>query len=274
MPYLVAANATNYGKPWRLNCVEALAACYYICGHPEWAEEALASFSYGEAFLEINGALLKRYAACTSEEEIKKAEEVWLAKIEKEYTESRADRDAGLEEDLWAGGNLNRRAIVDSDDDDEDEDEDDDVETGGKSKSKAQGATDDEDADEDEEEAVDRDPYGLPESEDDEEEMAELRRRVLASKIFTNPAPPEPESDDKKQPQRIAVKGTVNSTAEETAEASGSDDGLDEDFDNIIKATPTTDRTGITAKERKKQGNNKFTATFTSASLIAPSRKH
>jgi pre-rRNA-processing protein TSR3 len=272
LPYLVAANATNYGKPWRLNCVEALAACYYICGHPEWAEEILASFSYGEAFLEINGALLKRYAACTSEEEIKKAEEVWLTKIEKEYAESRADRDAGVEEDVWAGGNMNRRVIDDSDD--EDEEEDDDAQAGGKSKSKSQGGTDDEDAGEEEEENADRDPYGLPESEDDEEEMAELRRRVLASKIFTNPAPPEPESDDKKQPERIAVNTTSTATAEEAAEAPGSDDGLDEDFDNIIKATPTTDRTGITAKERKKQGNNKFTATFTSASLIAPSRKH
>jgi pre-rRNA-processing protein TSR3 len=256
LPYLVAANPTNYGRPWRLNCVEALAACFYICGHEEWAEEILASFGYGEAFLEINARLLKRYAACKDEEEIKKAEEVWLEKIEREYTDSRVAKEEGEEEDVWAGGNMNRRIVDESDDDDEDED--------------GEGSDDDEDV-------VDaRNPYDLPESDDDEEEMAELRRRVLASKPFANPTKGsdavdnEDEDDDgKKQPKRIAR--TEPAPKDEEDEGSAPDDGEDEDFDSFMNAQPTTDRTGITAKQRLKGQGSKISATFTSASLKAPS---
>lgn len=257
LPYLVAANPTNYGKPWRLNCVEALAACFFICGHPEWAEDVLSTFSYGEAFIDINASLLKRYAACKDEDEIKKAEEVWLEKIEREYNASRAEKEAGTEEDVWAGGNMNRRELVDSDEEDEEG--------------------------ESEEEIDPRNPYDLPESEDDEEEMAELRRRVLASKPFANPSKDEDDDDDgKKKPERIArsepslptKNANTNADIDDKEEEFGSDeDGADDDdeFDSFMNAQPTTDRTGITAKERQKslqggQAKAASTSAFSKAS--------
>ena len=123
LPYLVAANPVNYGRPWRLNCVEALAACFMICGKTEWAEIILQHFSYGQPFLEINASLFKRYAEAKDEEGVKKVEEKWLKRLEKEYTESRKEEtgEDGEEIDAWAGGNVNRRELLESESESESE---------------------------------------------------------------------------------------------------------------------------------------------------------
>ena len=254
VPYLVAANSVNYGRPWRLNCAEALAAAFFICGYEDWAHQVLGHFSYGEPFLEINSQLLKRYATCMDAEEIRKTEENWLAKIEREYSESRLEAEGARNDDMWKSGNMNRRDLVDSE-----EDDDSDMEKNGS-------------GDEEEEEEAEGDAEGgvglpeMPEESDDEEEMAELRRRVLASKPFSNPT----KADDKPLPERIARPTTlpVDSDAE-----SGSD--LDDDntaFDSIIDATPVTDRTGITAREKQKTQDN-TSVTFSRTILAAPSRR-
>lgn len=87
VPYLVAANPVNYGKPWRLNCVEALAACFGIVGHLEWAEEVLSHFSWGHAFLEINQDLFEIYSQCTDSDSVQEAQKEWLEELEKEVEE-------------------------------------------------------------------------------------------------------------------------------------------------------------------------------------------
>ena len=242
----MAANSVNYGRPWRLNCAEALAACFFISGHEDWAHEVLKHFSYGEPFLEINSQLLKRYAACSDEDEVKKAEETWLAKIEREYSESRVGGESGRSEDAWSGGNVNRRPPIDSDEEDEDDSD------------APKSAEDDEEGGV----QIVGDPLALSDEEDDEEEMAELRRRVLASKPFSNPG-----HEDKKPPERIERTLPVDSDSE-----SGSSIGDNEAFDNIIDATPVTDRTGVYAKQRLRK-DGEASVSFSRSLINAPKQR-
>ncbi|MFA1609511.1 DUF367 family protein [Halobellus rubicundus] len=64
LPYLVAANPVNFGRPMRLTTVEALAAALAIFGRRDRAEGLLSKFSWGHTFLELNDEPLRRYADC------------------------------------------------------------------------------------------------------------------------------------------------------------------------------------------------------------------
>ena len=251
LPYLVAANSVNYGRPWRLNCAEALAATFFICGHEDWARDVLTHFSYGEPFLEINSQLLKRYAACANAEEVKRAEEAWLEKIEREYATNRTTGEENGNEDAWSGGNVNRRPPVPSDDEDDSEDAE-----AKNNKSDGEGDNYDEDADEGGV-AIDYKLLGISAasaSDNDEEEMADLRRRVLQAKPFSNPTA---DNDAKPQPTRISRPQPRRPVEPDSESGSGSDGGEEEKednstFDDIMNATPVTDRLGIAAKQRLK----------------------
>jgi pre-rRNA-processing protein TSR3 len=54
LPYLIASNPTNYGRPLKLNCAEALAAVFYIMGLKEKGDEIMGRFSWGDSFYELN----------------------------------------------------------------------------------------------------------------------------------------------------------------------------------------------------------------------------
>ncbi|XP_076173282.1 18S rRNA aminocarboxypropyltransferase isoform X3 [Ptiloglossa arizonensis] len=84
LPFLVAANPINYGKPCQLSCVEAIAATLIITGFPDEAKFYLGKFSWGHSFLELNDELLKKYSLCTSAEEIIATQEKFLADARQE----------------------------------------------------------------------------------------------------------------------------------------------------------------------------------------------
>ena len=84
LPYLVAANPVNFGRPLRLTTVEALAAALCVFGERDRAEAILGKFTWGHTFLELNAEPLRRYADCADSAEV--------VAVQQEYLD-RADRD-------------------------------------------------------------------------------------------------------------------------------------------------------------------------------------
>ncbi|KAK5082455.1 ribosome biogenesis protein tsr3 [Lithohypha guttulata] len=292
---IISPNAKTILSPADASTLEQFGAAVVECSWEEWAEEALQHFSYGESFLKINGSLFKRYAAAEDEAGVKRVEEKWMKRLEKEYSESRkVGEGENGEEDIWAGGNVNRRELPEDLSDLSDSEDDADGENG-----------DDNDEDDDEDAVYDANgnlhqgvPLDLPpdsDAEAEEAEMAEIRRKILASKPFQNPnaeAEKHEDEDDRAPTQKHQARSARNNDLASTSEPpapvllgadsdaeSGSADNDDEefdDFDQIANATPVTDRTGLTAKERSKKlerlAGSGNTARFTRAEVSAPKK--
>lgn len=94
LPFLIAANPINYGKPCKLSCVEAIAATLTITGLKDEAKFYLSKFSWGHSFLELNEELLELYANCKSSAEILEVQQKYLEDSEKERQNKNHD-------DMW-----------------------------------------------------------------------------------------------------------------------------------------------------------------------------
>jgi pre-rRNA-processing protein TSR3 len=78
LPMLVAANSVNYGKVFKMNTAEALAATLYIVGLKEEAKQLLESFSYGEEFFKLNYEVLEAYSTCPDQDGVRKVEQDYI----------------------------------------------------------------------------------------------------------------------------------------------------------------------------------------------------
>jgi pre-rRNA-processing protein TSR3 len=78
LPFLMAANPVNFGKPCMLSSIEALAASLYILGERERAAQLLSKVSWGIRFLEVNREPLDLYTEAKDSSEIIKIQEQYL----------------------------------------------------------------------------------------------------------------------------------------------------------------------------------------------------
>jgi len=78
LPFLMAANPVNFGKPCKLSSVEAVAAALFIMGEKERAGELLSKVNWGIRFLEVNKEPLELYASAKDSTEVVKYQALFL----------------------------------------------------------------------------------------------------------------------------------------------------------------------------------------------------
>jgi len=98
LPYLLACNPTNYGKPWRLNCVEALAATFYITGFDSYAEKLLSNFGWGASFYKVNRSFFEIYQKCETSADVDAAQQKIMDDLEADWNEARRKKDTNENE--------------------------------------------------------------------------------------------------------------------------------------------------------------------------------
>jgi pre-rRNA-processing protein TSR3 len=69
LPFLLAANPVNYGKPYQLSTLEAFAASLYILDEVAQATAILGIYTWGHRFLELNKEPLEEYRQARSSAE-------------------------------------------------------------------------------------------------------------------------------------------------------------------------------------------------------------
>ena len=74
LPFLVAVNPVNYGKPFQLSTLEALASALVILGNRTQAEELLSIYKWAPNFLIMNEHPLLEYEKAKDSEEMIKAQ--------------------------------------------------------------------------------------------------------------------------------------------------------------------------------------------------------
>lgn len=81
LPYLIAANPVNWGRPMELNSAEAVMAALIILGEREQAESFLNRFNWAPEFMRLNGFMLDDYSAAADSADVIRVQNEYLDQI-------------------------------------------------------------------------------------------------------------------------------------------------------------------------------------------------
>lgn len=168
LPYLLATNPVNYGKPCKLSCVEAFAAAFELVGISDPAHILLHQFKWGENFFKLNSELFVKYSHCADSSQVVLAQNEYLEMLRLEklnrQNEDLTDIDMSVEH-----YNPNRDFPASSESSEEEEED-------GVEEEAADEEEDEEEADEEEEEADEEEEEKVKSS--DHEESSSLDNEI------------------------------------------------------------------------------------------------
>jgi len=78
IPFVVAVNPVNFGKPLKLTTLEAFAAALYILGFVQQAQQLLTIYKWGPHFLKMNIEPLEDYRKAQTSKEVITAMNAYL----------------------------------------------------------------------------------------------------------------------------------------------------------------------------------------------------
>lgn len=81
LPYFVAANPINWGKPWKLMSAEAVLATLLVLGQDEQAELFMPRFNWAPEFVRINGEFLEKYRSAKDGKDVERMQEEYFESL-------------------------------------------------------------------------------------------------------------------------------------------------------------------------------------------------
>ena len=100
LPYLLASNPVNWGRPMELNSAEAVMAALYILGEKEQAAEFLGRFNWAPEFMRLNGEMLEDYSKAKDSAEVVRIQNEYIESVTKERSVAGKD---GIEYEVAVG---------------------------------------------------------------------------------------------------------------------------------------------------------------------------